>query len=215
MSLAFKLDSTTTSLAREGSGRTGGRITETGGYVGEIEHVREIGKPGGAKGVEVAFTADDGQTARINLYVENAQGEALAGLKKLYALMTCAKVKELKPMPGRVKVWDFDSSSMVEVDATIFPAIAKKRIGLILQKQHEVYEGKPKWKMELFASFTADTNQTAVEVLDNRGEAVQVEKMLSTVKDWFKDGASAASASNNAPSGDNPPIDAYSDDVPF
>lgn len=214
MSLAFKLDNTTTALAREGSGRTGGRIDTTGGYVGEIEFIREIGKPEGAKGVEVSFVSDDGQTARFSLYTENAAGEPLAGLKKLYALMACAKVKDLKPMPGKVKIWDGNAKAMTEADAQIYPAMAKKRIGMILQKRHEVYEGKPKWKMDLFAPFTADTNQTAAEVLDNRGEKTQVEKMLATVKDWHKDGSVAVTSHSGAHNSDQIPVDAY-EDVPF
>lgn len=217
MSLAFTLDNNTAALAREGSGNIGGRITETGGYVGEIEFIREIGKPGGANGVEVSFISDDGQSARFRLYVQNAQGEPLAGQKKLYALMACAKVRELKPMSGKVKEWNKDAGGMIEVDATIFPAIAKKRVGIILQKQFEIYEGQQKWKMELFAPFTADTRQTAAESLDKSGSTGMVEKMLASVKDWYKDGAqpsAQAPARSVAPAGSNPPVEFY-DDIDF
>lgn len=171
--------------AREGSGSTGGVIRETGKYKGKIEWARELRYDNGTIIVELRFNSDQG-SANLKMFVNDYDGETSFGMKQLNAVMACLKIKNINPMQGMVEAYDPDTQQVGQVSATVFPELAGKKIGFLLEAQHSTYNGNPQVQMLIKAPFTFDKEQTAKEVLDNKGECEGVAKMVPLLKDKHK-----------------------------
>lgn len=202
-------------LAREGSGRVGGRIQETGKYEGVIEWARELTFPSGAMAIEVKFISKDDENTTFKLWMNSKEpGKPSFGMKQLMALMTCVKVRQIQQVNDSVEVWSRDAGGMAPEPSIVFPELANKPVGLILQKEHDEYDGKPKYQMNLYAPFSIETQQTAKEILDGRNEIGGVDKLAESVKDKYKNNvkqiASSQPTQSTAPASDD-----FDDDIPF
>jgi hypothetical protein len=211
--LAYNLD---TKLAREGSGSTGGRVDEPGAHIGTIIKAKAITAKSGATGIEIDFETDGKKTANgLQLYTHNKDGQPIFGEKQVHALMTCLKIRGITPRPGTVKEFDYDAKAMVERQATIYPEMMGKKVGIVLQK--EIYtknDGSDGERFNFFCPFAAETNQLAAEVLDQR-PAEQLERLVATLR--VKDGRRSGVVKGGF-TAQTPPVDAYdfdNSDVPF
>jgi hypothetical protein len=170
-------------LAKEGSGRASNRITDTGAYVGVITVAKDVKAGTGTTGIELSFKSNDGLEAHyLTLWTKNANGESIFGEKQLHALMTCLKVKSITGKDAIIEEYDFDARQNVKRQATVYPELMNKPVGLVLQR--EEYEGPNgiKNKMVFFAPFEAATRKTAAEILDQK-PAEQLDKILKSLKD--------------------------------
>jgi hypothetical protein len=177
-------------LAKQGSGGTGGRIQETGKYLGLIKWARELVYDT-STAIEICFVSQNDQEAKIKIFVTSNDPTkgASYGLKQLNALMTCLKLRAINGVNGTVNTWDFDKGAMTDQQATVFPELAGKPIGFILQKEHHVYNNELKYDMVIAAPFSIETEQTAKEILDGKNEKLVIEKLESSIEDRYRKGA--------------------------
>lgn len=186
--------------AREGSGRTSSRITETGAYVGVITVAKAVTAGTGAKGIELAFKSNDGLDANyLTLYTHNKDGNPIFGEKQLYALMTCLKVKTITAVERVITEYDFDMKKDVQKPATVYLELMNKPIGLVLQaEEYENSNHEVKEKMSYFTAFEASTKKLAVEILDQKS-AEALDKILKNLKPKKLKRANGAQSETTAP----------------
>ena len=198
--------------AREGSGGGAGRIDTSGAYKGVITKAKFVVATTGSTGIEIDFESSAGATARyITLYTHNNKGEFIYGYKRLMALMTCLKLKTITPAAAVIPEYNFDTHKEEQVQATIYPELMNAPIGMVLQKEFYVKkDGTPGEKMNLYAPFSAETEQVAKEILDQES-AQQLEKIIATLKD-------KPAPAQQAPAYQQPPAVGYdplNQDIPF
>lgn len=205
----YTLDAT---KAREGSGRTSSRITETGAYVGVITVAKAVTAGTGAKGIELAFKSNDGLDANyLTLYTHNKDGNPIFGEKQLYALMTCLKVKTITASERVITEYDFDMKKDVQKPATVYLELMNKPIGLVLQAEEYENSGhEVKEKMVYFTAFEASTRKLAAEILDQK-PAEALDKILKNLKPKKLKRTNGAQSETAAPAG----ADFKDDDIPF
>lgn len=190
------------------------RIEDTGKYIGTLTRAESVLSRQQTEGVEFSFKADDGSTADfLTLWTHNAKGDELPSLKALNAMMTVCRVKSLTPTHGMVEKWDANSRQRTGVDATIFPELTNKRVGLLLQREeYEKNDGSVGSKLNIWGVFDADTELTASEILLRKTAPETLAKMLGALKDKpLKNRSHATQATQQAPAG----MDDMDDDIPF
>lgn len=177
---------------------SGGKfIDESGAYTGAITYARAVQSSKGGWGVEIGFVADDGRKPKYapTLWTLSADGKRHFGHDILDCILICAGMKPGAAMkPGTVKyeVWDYDLRAEVEKESPGYPAIAGKRIGLLLQKEiYTTKKGTEGTRIAIIGAFDPETRQAASEKVAGLQAAVTA-KRLETLKD--KDSRSSASA---------------------
>lgn len=188
------------------------RIDQTGKYVGTLTRAEAVISRQDTEGVEFSFKADDGATADfLTLWTYNARGDALPGLKALNAMMTVCRIKSLTPTPGTVEKWSAESGQRERFNATIFPELTNKRIGLLLQREeYEKRDGSVGAKVNIVGCFDPDTELTASEILARKTQPETLAKMVAALRDKPLKGRRQESAPMQ-PAG----IDDIDDDIPF
>ena len=161
------------------------RIDATGKYVGTLTRAESVHSQRDTEGIEFSFKADDGSTADfLTLWTYNVNGDALPSLKALNAMMTVARVRSLTPTKGMVEKWDAQAGQRVKVEATIFPELTNKRMGLLLQREeYEKNNGDVGAKMNIVGCFDPETELTASEILAQKTEPVTLTKMVAAMRD--------------------------------
>lgn len=202
-----------TTAARQADERSG-RIAEIGKYIGTFSRAEDITSPKGTRGIDFAFETADRQTANFTLWTLNKEGKEIFGFKQLQALMTCLKVKNLKPVASVVKKWDRDSGGMQEFDAQVFEDLMSKPVGILFEtEEYAKTEGGVGVKVVPAAFFEASSELMASEILDKKVAPAQLAKILLTLKHKpLKTGSTTAS---NAPSGGGGGGPDFDDDIPF
>ena len=194
---------------------TGGRIEESGKYIGKFTRAEDIKAASGAVGIEFAFETPEGQRTICNIYTLNKSGEPIFGRKMLMALMTCMKVRNIEATRAQVKKWDREAGAEKVVEASVFKELQDKPIGLLLQREeYEKRDGGVGVKMNIAGCFDAATELVASEILDKRTKPEVLPKMLAALRDkpLKVDARPAASA---APSGGGGGFADMDDDIPF
>lgn len=159
--------------------QTGSRITETGKYIGRFTQAEDITAASGTKGVALRFEAN-GQTANLSLYTTKANGETIMGFQTLMAIMTCLSLKNITPRPGTVKAWDYDLKKDVDKQASVFPDLCDKDIGLLLETEdYAKQDGSTGTRMVIAGVFRASDEFTASEILDRATKPEKLEKMVA------------------------------------
>lgn len=194
----------------------GGRITETGQYIGKFTRAEAVTSKKGTEGVEFSFESDDGQSADyLTLWTYNTDGKELFGLKFLNAIMTCMKVKAMTPKKATVEKWDASVSQRAPVEATVFPELMDKPIGLLLQReQYLKNDGGIGEKMGIAGMFESTTLFTASEILDKAKTPEKLAKKALSLKDKLIDATQKARVPAAAPAGSGSIAD-MDDDIPF
>ena len=185
------------------------RIDSTGKYLGTFTRAEPIKSQKGSQGIDFSFKADNGASADyLTIWTHNASGETLHGYKLLMALMTCLRVKALKPEVGEVEKYDPDTKQRGPVSVPLFKELMGKPVGLLLQmEQYAKKDGSTAWKPAIFAPFDKD-EFTASEILNKSAKQETLAKMVIALKDRpLKNGAIIPAPSSGG--------DDFSDDVPF
>lgn len=161
----FKLDQ---DQARKSDQSFGGKIEQKGKYKGEITRFVWIkSKNTGAKGVELRFKSDAGETAMFQIYTHSAAGDEYFGYKQLMSLLAVLNIRtEIKPKPAQYMVWDKVAKAEVEKELLGFPMVEGKRLGILVELEDSEYQGNVTTKPIVSMFFQADTELSASEVLD-------------------------------------------------
>lgn len=209
--MSYELD---TNQARAADQR-GGFINETGKYFGKIIRAEEIKASSGTKGIDFSFASNTGQQAKFALYTEKSDGSRInIGHAFVMALMTCLKVRSIKPMPMKVKKWSKDANAEIDATAPCFPDLMSKDIGLLLEaEQYEKNSGDVGIRMVLAGVFQADTELTASEVLDKKTSPEQLPKMVSMLR--YRPLKAAKSAGRKVAESAGHAFDDIDDQIPF
>lgn len=209
MSRTYNLDPKAASAADN----TVSRIDVSGKYIGILTRAEAVVSRQQTEGIEFSFKTDDGQTADfLTLWTYNVKGEALPSLKALNAIMTICRVKTITPTAGQVEKWDSASHSRVKANATVFPELTGKRVGLLLQREeYAKTDGSIGSKMNIFGVFDADSELTASEILAKKTQPEVLARMVASLKDKPLNGSrpAAAPASTGGDAG------GFDDDIPF
>lgn len=196
----------------------GGVINETGKYIGQFTRAEEIKTDKGTKGIDFSFVAKTGQKTRFALYTEKGDGTRIGiGHSFVMALMTCLKVRSIKPTEVRVKKWDNDANAEVDSVAPCYAELMNKDVGVLLEaEEYQKNNGDVGRRMVLAGVFQAQSELTASEVLDQKVKPEQLAKMVATLRDRPLKSARGGNAPRHAaPTGAGGGIADMDDDIPF
>lgn len=213
MARSYTLD--TEAAKRSNTG--GKRIDTAGAYPGQIRIAFYDKNDRGTESVQLMFESDGGQEiGPLPLYTHKGDGTPLPGFDAFNAILTCARVRELKSARGEVELYDFNEQKPVTKQKEVYPALSGKRIGLFLrQEEYQKQSGEIGERMVIAAPFDPDTRLMAVEILNKQTEANSYEKVLAWIE---KNPVKAMKGARRQP--DNmPPTysanDFNDDDIPF
>lgn len=197
MSRTYGLDADAAKAAGESN-----YITHTGKYIGTFEDAVEVKSKQNTEGIELSFVSNIGQKANfLTLWTFNEAGEAIYGYKVLQALMTCMRLRELKP----------DQSGK----ATTYPALLGKPIGVLLQREpYEKSDGSDGSKFNIVGCFDPSTELTAKEILERSTEPKQLASWVAQLSDRPKQ----ARKQNGSAARSSPPVGhpaSFDGDIPF
>ena len=191
---AYELDTTAAKQAD-----SGGRISESGKYIGQFTKAKKVTSTKGTQGIEFSFKADNGQTADyLTIWTINKDGDQIFGYKQLMALMTCIKARKIDTKKANVEEYDSASNGMVAREVEVFPALMDKDIGILLQMEEYEKKDCSVGEKAAFASFfDAKTEQVAIEILDKK-DAEILARQVSALQPIKKlKGQRSAPASNH------------------
>jgi hypothetical protein len=183
---------------------TGGmRITESGRYTGRFTAAWYEQNDKGTESVHFLFKADDGREAGpLALYTHNGAGEPLPSYKTFNAILTCLKVRGIKAVQGKVALYDYNAGGMVEKVKPLYPELANKPIGLLLQgEEYAKSSGDIGTRMIIVGPFDPATGKMAAEILANTEP-----KALASLERWLE--VNPVKKLKNRPS---TPADRYAD----
>lgn len=157
----------------------GGRITESGKYVGTFTKAKKVISKKGTQGIEFSFTSTGGQSADyLSVWTLNADGDQIYGFKQLMAIMTCLRVKGIDTKHATVQEYDKNSNAMVDVQIEAYADLEKKPIGILLQmEEYEKKDGTIAEKPSFAGFFDAKSEQVATEILE-KGEPKILAKLV-------------------------------------
>ena len=160
----------------------GATIKEIGKYVGEFIQAKDVVTKKGGRGIEFIFKSKNGQKANLAIYTMGANGDRYQGYDALMAIMTCMQLRGIKPAPGKVTRYDYDTKKEVVEDATVFPDLHKP-IGVLLEtEEYEKRDGSIGTRMVLKNVFQPNTELTASEILDKKTHPILLPKMVEGLR---------------------------------
>lgn len=201
----------------------GATIKELGKYVGEFVQAKDVVTKKGGRGIEFIFKSQGGQKANLAIYTTGANGDRYQGYDALMAIMTCMQLRGIKPAPGKVTRYDFDTKKEVVEDGTVFPDLHKP-IGVLLETEdYEKKDGSLGTRMVLKNVFQPSTELTASELLDKKTQPAALAKMVEGLRHRPLKGARPAPAPRGDEGAGSPPaghpassgFDDMSDDIPW
>lgn len=152
-------------------------IAKTGSYIGTITQVEMSETKNGATKMDIAFLADDGSLTFLPMFLTTNEGQEAFSMGLIHAMMAILKIDGIKAVPGKV----FNRNKETH-DGFRVTALEKKRIGLLIQRVNDFYEGKETYQLNVVSVFDPETNKTAHELLEGK-EATNIEKRLATLHD--------------------------------
>jgi len=163
----------------------GAKIETSGAYVGRFTLAKERIARTGTIGIEFSFEADDGQMARyLTLWVARASGEKIEypyGL--LSALMVCLDVDRVDTTPATVDEWDQSVGARVPTRVDAYAALMNKPIGIVLQREERVWEGKTYVSMKIVEFFAPEDRRTPAEILADTHAAQALGKLVANLRE--------------------------------
>ncbi len=172
-------------LAVQAEGKSGGKITASGAYIGRMTLAKERTARTGTKGIEFTFESDDGQVARyLTLWLERANGDKIDfayGL--LSALMTCLDIQSIESTPTTLDEWNAESSQWLPTQVEIFEALMHKPIGVLLQREERVWEGRAQVNMKIVEFFDPRSRRTAAEILAGERAAQTLDRLIAGLRE--------------------------------
>lgn len=203
-------------LAVQPEGKFGGKIETSGAYTGRLTLAKERTAKTGTKGIEFAFESDDGQVARyLTLWVQRANGDRIDyayGL--LSALMTCLGVQAIESTTTTLDEWQADTSQWLPAQVEVFESLMNRPIGLLLQREERVWEGKTQVSMKIVEFFDPRSRRTPAEILAGDATPQALERLAAGLRESVvRAYTPPAGASPRSP--DNGFSDIADDDIPF
>jgi hypothetical protein len=194
----------------------GGRITETGKYVGVFTKAKKVLSTKGTQGIEFTFASTGGQTADyLSVWTLNKDGEQIYGFKQLMALMTCLKVRGIDASKATVEEYDRESNSMQPKKMEVYTALQNKPIGVLLQMEEYEKKDHSIGERPVFAGFfDPSSEQVATEILDKKEPEILAKLVAQLVPVKKLKGARAPAATQGYQGGTGMPDD-FGDDIPF
>lgn len=160
----------------------GATIKEIGKYVGEFVQAKDVVTKKGGRGIEFIFKSQGGQKANLAIYTTGANGDRYQGYDALMAIMICLQLRGIKPAPGKVTRYDFDTKKEVTEDGTVFPDLHKP-IGVLLETEdYEKKDGSLGTRMVLKNVFQPSTELTASEIIDKKTQPAALAKMVEGLR---------------------------------
>jgi hypothetical protein len=189
------------------------RIEQTGIYKGVFTRAEEVTSKNGAKGIDLSFKADTGESADyLTIWTHGRDGSEIRGFNLLMAIMTCLRVKAMEAKVGTIEKYNQDSKTREQVSVPLFNDLMNKPIGLLIQmEEYEKTAGGTAWKPAIFSVCDKD-GFVATEILGKSTKAETFDKMAVTVKDRPLKGAKLASSANTSGSSTDPFDD---QEIPF
>ena len=158
----------------------GGRIESTGKYVGVIKSMEFVTSSKGTQGFEINFESDTKEYTTFTIWTYKADGAELSGVKQINALMACSGVRSLTPTEKALEKYDYDLGKKVNRLCMVAPEMENKRIGLLLQRENYINaNGQPRHDMKFFASFNAESELMAKEILERKTTPELLPKALN------------------------------------
>lgn len=198
----------------------GATIREIGKYIGEFTQARDLVTKKGGRGVEFIFKSNGGQKANLAIYTTGANGDKYQGYDALMAILTCMKLRGIKPVEGSYTRYDFDTKTEVQEKGKIFPDLVGA-IGVLLETEdYEKQDGSVGTRMVLKNVFDPATEFTASEILDKKTKPEALAKMVAGLRHRpIKNRAPARQeqeqSSSPSRSGGSSGFDDMDDDIPF
>jgi len=185
------------------SDKNAAKITDGGAYVGQFPVERPpsyVEADSGAKAIEFEFETEDGGKTNFTVWMIGKTGQKTFGYAQVMGLCYLMDAK-LKAVPGKVMRWVDGEKGRVreEVDGMVYPDLAGKRIGLILEKEltgdREDNPNGDKYRFNLFGAFDPKTKLTATELKERKTRPEKFDKYLKAlrVRDSRKKGAAEPS----------------------
>lgn len=201
-----------TTAARKAD-QTGNRINEIGKYIGTFTQAEDVTASTGTKGLGLRFESN-GQTTNLSLYTRKSNGDEIMGYQALMAIMTCMKLRGIKPVSGVVKYWDMDANAEAQRNGSVFPDLCNKPIGLLLETEdYPKTAGGIGTRMVIAGIFQPSTELTAGEILDKKTVPEQLAKMVARLRHRPAKAAKSA-APHHAPTAGSG-FDDLDSDIPF
>lgn len=171
---AFNLD---TESAKKADSE-GGRISQTGKYVGKIVRFEFVSNPKkGTQGVDIFFESDNKEEATLRVWTFSADGTPIFGRDKVNALMACTQTRTLTPTEAQAEKYDFDLKSKIVQPVVMAPELTNKRVGFLIQmEEYKKDDGTIGKKPTLASSFQAETELMAKEILERKTTPEALEK---------------------------------------
>ncbi len=191
----------------------GGRINETGKYVGTFTKAKKVISKKGTQGIEFSFTSSGGQSADyLSVWTLNDKGEQIYGFKQLMAIMTCLRVKGIDTSNVTVEEYDKDSSSMRPVKIDAYVGLQDKPIGVLLQmEEYAKKDGSIGEKPAFAGFFDSKSEQVATEVIE-KSEPRILEKLVGQLTPLKKLKRTSGSAPSSAGTSSMPDLPGDWDD---
>lgn len=198
---------------------TGKWLTETGKYTGRILCAEDIkSERTGTRGIALTLQATDGRETRQFIYTQKADGEKLSGFDLVMAIMTCLRLRDIKPVAGPVRRWDREAKQEYVEQAQVYPELANKAIGFLLQKTEEESRknpGETAWSAKLVAVYDSATELMASEILTGKKAPEALAQRVSLLADRPMKRRPQAQASRNTYTEDSGGGGFHDDDIPF
>ncbi|MGQ9685727.1 MAG: hypothetical protein ACUVT2_05400 [Thiobacillaceae bacterium] len=205
-------------LAVQAEGRPGGRIETSGAYTGRFTLAKERTARTGTKGIEFTFESDEGQIARyLTLWVARANGERIEyGYSLLSALMACLGLEAIESKPDTLDEWQADTGQWLPTQVEVFPALMNKPIGILLEREERVWEGRTQVGMRIVEFFDPRDRRTAAEILNHEREPQALKRLVAGLRESvMRAAAPPASAAATGAAGSVGAVDFADDDIPF
>ncbi|PUA19615.1 hypothetical protein [Glaciimonas sp. PCH181] len=192
----------------------GGRITQSGKYIGIFTKAKKVLSQKGTKGIEFTFASNGGQTADyLSVWTLNRDGEQIYGYKQLMAMMTCLRVKGIDATPATIEEYDSATSSMQSHNVEVFLSLQNKPIGVLLQmEEYAKKDGSVAEKASFAGFFDAESEQVATEILEKNDPTI-LQKLVGQLTTMRKLKTSARPVQGYQ--GGTGAPDNFDDSVPF
>lgn len=210
--------------AREAD-QIGSYLNETGKYKGRFLRAEKLlSKQKGTHGVGFTFEAEDKRTTRFDVWTINGKKEHLPGYKFINALLACMKVRQVTEGRAKVDRYNWDTKQVEQVEATVFPELMNKSVGLVLRNtEYEkmrdgMLTGETGWRLEPVLPFDAEHEFTSSEILDRKTKPEKLAAVLATLVDRPLKKRTATPASDHSaaqPRSGGSGFEDMDDDIPF
>lgn len=192
MSLSFTLDQD----AVKGESFSGGRINDTGKYIGMALRAYEKVAASGSKAIHLDYISNEGKDGSIDIWHWSGKdgGKPVEfQVKFLQTLMASLSLSKLEPKENvQIEVYDFESKGMVTKRVTAYPQLMNKQFGTVWQieeyKKQKLEDGVYVDTGELGERaictrfFDAATGQTGKEKLE-KTDPVAIDAYVETLPD--------------------------------